>query len=64
MSIPLLKPLEMPMAANSIPDGYHTIASYLTVEGVDKLIRFLRKAFDAQEKEASRDRTEASAMQS
>jgi uncharacterized glyoxalase superfamily protein PhnB len=32
----------------AIPDGYHTVTPYLTVEGADKLIRFLKKAFDAE----------------
>ncbi len=36
---------------NPIPRGYHTVTPYLTVEGVAKLIEFLKKAFDAKEKE-------------
>ena len=37
------------MAVKSIPDGYHTITPYLTVQGVPKLIDFLNQAFAAQE---------------
>lgn len=32
-----------------IPDGYHTVTPYLTVERADKLIHFLKKAFDAKQ---------------
>jgi uncharacterized glyoxalase superfamily protein PhnB len=32
-----------------IPDGSHTITPYLVVEGVPKLIEFLKQAFGAQE---------------
>ena len=32
-----------------IPDGFHTVTPYLTVEGVPKLIDFLKQAFGAQE---------------
>ncbi|MBI3244900.1 MAG: VOC family protein [Deltaproteobacteria bacterium] len=39
------------MAAKAIPDGYHTITPYLTVQGAGKLIDFLKLAFDAQETE-------------
>jgi PhnB protein len=31
-----------------IPDGYHTVTPYLIVEGVPKLIEFLKKAFNAE----------------
>ena len=34
-----------------IPDGHHTVTPYLVVEGVDKLIDFLKQAFDAVETE-------------
>ena len=37
------------MAVKPIPDGYHTITPYLTVQGAAKLIDFLKQAFDAQE---------------
>jgi uncharacterized glyoxalase superfamily protein PhnB len=32
-----------------IPDGAHTVTPYLVVEGVPKLIEFLKQAFAAQE---------------
>lgn len=37
------------MAVKPIPKGYHSVTPYLVVEGVAKLIDFLRQAFDAQE---------------
>jgi uncharacterized glyoxalase superfamily protein PhnB len=37
------------MAVKPIPEGYHTITPHLTVQGVAKLIDFLKKAFDAKE---------------
>ena len=39
------------MAVKSIPDGYHTVTPYLTVQGAAKLIEFLKQAFAAQETE-------------
>ncbi len=39
------------MKVSPIPKGYHTVTPYLTVDGVAKLIEFLKKAFDAKEKE-------------
>jgi len=39
------------MAVKPIPDGYHTVTPYLTVQGVPKLIDFLRQAFEAREVE-------------
>jgi PhnB protein len=30
------------------PDGYHTVTPYLIVDGAEKVIGFLQKAFDAQ----------------
>ena len=39
---------EMP-AAKSIPDGYHAVTPYITVQDAEKLIDFLKKAFDAKE---------------
>ena len=39
------------MAVKAIPDGYHTITPYLTVQGAGQLIDFLKLAFDAQETE-------------
>jgi uncharacterized glyoxalase superfamily protein PhnB len=32
-----------------IPDGFHTLTPYLVVEGIPKLIDFLKRAFGAQE---------------
>lgn len=37
------------MAAKPIPEGYHSVTPYLTVPGVDRLIEFLKAAFDARE---------------
>ncbi len=37
------------MAVTPIPEGYHTVTPYLVVQGVPKLIDFLKQAFDAQE---------------
>jgi len=36
------------MAANYMPDGYHSVTPYLTVRGADKVIDFLKKAFGAE----------------
>ena len=37
------------MATKPIPDGYHTVTPYLVVDGGQKLIDFLKQAFDAKE---------------
>ena len=37
------------MPVRPIPDGYHTVTPYLMVQGADKLIDFLKQAFDAEE---------------
>jgi len=37
------------MSVKPIPDGYHSVTPYLTVQGVTKLIDFLKQAFEAQE---------------
>ena len=37
------------MAANYIPDGYHTITPLLVAEGTAKLIDFIKQAFGAEE---------------
>jgi uncharacterized glyoxalase superfamily protein PhnB len=37
------------MPVKPVPDGYHTVTPYLAVEGVDKLIPFLQRAFGATE---------------
>lgn len=34
-----------------IPQGYHTATPYLAVQGVPKLMTFLRQAFNAEERE-------------
>jgi PhnB protein len=36
--------------AKAIPDGYHPIIPYLTVDGVDKAIEFYKKVFGAEER--------------
>lgn len=43
------------MAVNPIPEGYHTVTPYLTVDDPGAVIEFLKKAFDAQETFAMRD---------
>jgi PhnB protein len=37
------------MTVKPVPDGYHTVTPYLIVPGADKLIDFLKQAFDAKE---------------
>ncbi len=39
------------MAVNFMPQGYHTIMPYLAVNGAATLFEFLKRTFDAQEKE-------------
>src|SRR5919197_647144 len=39
------------MAVKPIPEGYHTVTPYLTVQGAAKLIEFLKQAFEAHESE-------------
>jgi PhnB protein len=36
-------------SVKSIPDGYHTVTPYLLVQGAEKFIDFVKKAFDAKE---------------
>jgi PhnB protein len=43
------------MAVKPIPDGYHTVTPYLTLDDPGPVIEFLKKAFDAQETFAMRD---------
>jgi PhnB protein len=43
------------MAVKPIPDGYHTVTPYLTIEHPEAVMDFLKKAFDAQETFAMRD---------
>ena len=37
------------MAVKPIPDGFHTVTPYLVVHGVDTLLDFLQRAFNAQQ---------------
>lgn len=37
------------MAVKPIPDGYRTVTPYLIVEGADKLLTFVKRAFGAKE---------------
>jgi PhnB protein len=37
------------MPFNSIPDGYHSITPYLIIDGVAKLLDFVKAAFNAKE---------------
>ena len=39
------------MIVKPVPEGYHTLTPYLIVDDVDRLIDFLKAAFDATEKE-------------
>jgi len=41
------------MAVKAIPDGYHSLTPYLTVEGAAQLIDFLKQAFGAVERHRS-----------
>jgi PhnB protein len=43
------------MAVKPIPDGYHTVTPYLTVDDPAPVIEFLKTVFDAQETFAMRD---------
>jgi len=40
----------MKRSVQPIPDGSHTVTPYLVVEGIPKLIEFLKQAFGAQER--------------
>jgi PhnB protein len=37
------------MAVKPIPAGYHSVTPYLAVEGAEKLLDFMKRAFDAVE---------------
>ncbi len=50
------------MAVKPIPDGYHSVTPYLAVEGADKLLEFVRHAFDADARECMRRPTARSTM--
>jgi PhnB protein len=39
------------MKTTTIPEGYHTVTPYLTVQGAADLIEFLKQAFAARERE-------------
>lgn len=43
------------MAVKPIPDGYHSVTPYLTVDDPGAVIDFLKKAFEATETYAMRD---------
>ncbi len=43
------------MAVKPIPDGYHTVTPYITVDHPEAVMDFLKKTFDAQETFAMRD---------
>ena len=38
------------MTVKPIPDGYHSVTPYLTVQGADRLLEFLKQAFGAEER--------------
>ena len=40
----------MTTRAKAVPEGHHTVTPYLVVEGVARLIDFLKQAFGAEEK--------------
>jgi PhnB protein len=42
------------MAVRPVPEGYHTVTPYLIVRDADKLLEFMKKAFDARVKEEHR----------
>jgi PhnB protein len=41
----------MTRVVKAIPDRYHVVTPYLVVQGAEKLINFLKQAFDARETE-------------
>jgi PhnB protein len=50
------------MAANPIPDGFHTVTPYLVVQGAARLIEFLKQAFAAEEIHAPLRRPDGTIM--
>lgn len=42
------------MTVNPVPEGYHTVTPYLFVRGIESLIGFLKKVFNAEEIELMR----------
>ncbi len=43
------------MAVKPIPEGYHTVTPYLTLDDPAPVIEFLKKALDAKEMYVARD---------
>ena len=43
------------MAVRPIPEGYHTVTPYITVDNPEAVMDFLKKTFDAKETFAMRD---------
>jgi PhnB protein len=43
------------MSAKPIPEGFHTVTPYLTVDDPDDLMKFLQQAFGAEQIEVMRD---------
>jgi PhnB protein len=39
------------MSVKPVPEGFHTITPYITLNGAARLIEFLKQVFDAKEKE-------------
>ena len=39
------------MIVNPIPEGFHTITPFFTAQDANKLLKFLKKAFNAEEQE-------------
>lgn len=39
------------MAVKAVPEGHHSVTPYLTIEGVPRLLEFVKAAFDAKETE-------------
>jgi PhnB protein len=50
------------MAVKPIPEGYHTVTPYLTVQEAAKLIDFLKKAFGATETHPPHKRPDGTIM--
>ena len=40
----------MKRSVQAIPEGYHTVTNYLTVEGVGRLIEFLKRGLGAEQR--------------
>jgi PhnB protein len=45
-----LKSKEYIMKAKPVPQGFHTVTPYLVVQGADKVIEFIKKAFNGEER--------------